>query len=760
MKKISWIMIIWLFLMTAAAGCGQQDTAKDNTNNKGTTETKTEAQKDNKGEDSKQGPDNNKPGDTLYGSGHRSYQHMKYLAKAAPKFSSSELTKPPTGNWVTNGGDINNGRYSPLDKITTANVKNLKVEWVTSLGSGKEFKYSGEATPLVYDGVMFTITGANEVQALDAKTGKLIWEYKPQLAEGLNTVCCGWTSRGVALGDGKVFVGLLDARLIALDQKTGKLVWETQVESWEKGYTITSAPLYYDGKVYTGIAGGEYQIRGFVAAYDAEIGRQIWRTYTLPAPGDKGSETWPKGSRNWLTGGAPVWQTPAIDPELGTIYFATGNTSPDLDGSNREGDNLFANSILALDANTGKYKWHFQEVHHDIWDLDPANPVVLFDVKMNGKMRKGIVQAGKTGWLYILDRTNGKPLIGIDEKPVPQNKNQKTSPTQPFPIGDAFVPQKITKEDVKRDLPKDFKGEYGDIFTPFWDKPVTLKPSPQGGANWPPSAYNPNTEMFYVLGNDNYFAYAHYGEEKDERFTEGKEYIGSVWQPVENSPHLGTVTALDIKTNKIVWQKNWDTIAYSGILTTKGNLMFTGHNDGRILAYDATNGKQLWEFKMDAGANAPPITYEVDGKQYISIFAAGNTLAGTTHGDKIYTFSLDGKYGSLNDIPKDKINVSPIKNQDTETDKQQAADQSKSKNETSSAAGTGEGIYKNNCLACHGDKGAGGHNGPNLQTTKLDLNGIINQVKNGGGGMPPFKDTLSADEIKAVAEYVKSLGGG
>lgn len=450
---------------------------------------------------------------------------------------------------------------------------------------------------------------------------------------------------------------------------------------------------------------------------------------------------------------------PAIDPELGTIYFSTGNTSPDLDGSKREGDNLFADSILALDANTGKYKWHFQEVHHDIWDMDPTNPIVLFDVKMNGKMRKGLAQAGKTGWVYILDRTNGKPLIGIEEKPVPQNANQKTSPTQPFPIGDAFVPQEVTKEDAKRDLPKDFKGEVGKIFTPFWDKPVTLKPSPQGGANWPPSAYNPNTEYFYVLGNDNYFAYAHYGEEEKDRFEQGKEYIGSVWQPVENAPGRGTVTALDIKTNKIVWQQKWDAIAYSGLLTTKGNLLFTGHNDGRIIAYDASKGKQLWEFKMDAGANAPPITYEVDGKQYISIFAAGNTLAGSKHGDKIYTFSLEGKYGSVKDIPKEQINTSPIKQNVTADEKQQDTSNKKAKNAGNNTA-AGEDIFKNNCLACHGAEGAGGHNGPNLQKTKMDHDAIIKQVTNGGGQMPSFKDTLSKEEIEAVADYVKSLGKG
>ncbi|MFD2446969.1 PQQ-binding-like beta-propeller repeat protein [Bacillus sp. CGMCC 1.16607] len=746
MKRFGWIFMTLLLLLVAS--CNTTDNSEKN---KTTSE-------ENKGEDSTKESEEKGPKTGLTDTNYRSFQHMDYKGKIAPKFASDELTKPPAGDWITHGGDIHNNRYSPLDQISTSNVKNLKVEWVTSLGSGLEFKYSGEATPLVYDGVMFTITGAHQVQALDAKTGKMIWEYRPELADGLNTVCCGWTSRGVALGDGKVFVGLLDARLVALDQKTGKVLWETRVEDWEKGYTITSAPLYYDGKVYTGIAGGEYGIRGFVAAYDSDLGREIWRTYTLPEPGEKGNETWPKDSKNWLTGGAPVWQTPAIDPKLGLIYFSTGNTAPDLDGSKRAGDNLYADSILALDANTGKYKWHFQEVHHDIWDMDPSNPVVLFDVKMGGQMRKGIAQAGKTGWLYILDRTNGKPLIGIEEKPVPQNANQKTSPTQPIPIGDAFVPQAVTEEDVKRDLPKDFKGEIGSIFTPFWDKPVTLKPSPQGGANWPPSAYNPNTEYFYVLGNDNYFAYAHYGEEEKDRFEEGKEYIGSVWQPVEKSPSRGTVTALDIKTNKIVWQKNWDAIAYSGLLTTKGNLVFTGHNDGRIIAYDASNGDQLWEFKMDAGANAPPITYTVNGKQYISIFAAGNTLAGTKHGDKIYTFSLEGKYGSVQDIPKDKINISPVKNEVATTEKQKTANKNKTEEEGTNALAE-EKVYKNNCLACHGAGGGGGHNGPNLQNTKMDRDAVIKQVKNGGGQMPSFKDTLSEKEIEAVADYVKSLGG-
>lgn len=685
-----------------------------------------------------------------HGEGHFSVQHKEYPGEVSPDFTAEELMESPSSNWITNGGNIFNGRYSTLDQIDASNVSGLKAEWVTSLGTGFEFKYSGESTPLVYDGVMFNITGENHVTAIDGTTGELIWEYKAELAEGLDTVCCGWTSRGVALGDGKVFLGLLDARLVALDQKTGEVLWETEVDEWEKGYTITSAPLFYDGKVYTGISGGEYGIRGYVAAYDANLGRQIFRHYTLPIPGEEGSETWPDGNEDWLTGGAPIWMTPAIDPELGLLYFGTGNTSPDLDGSNREGDNLYTDSVMAIDANTGEYAWHFQTVHHDIWDYDLANPVVLFDVEMDGEMRKGITQAGKTGWLYILDRTNGEPLIGIEEKPVPQLEQQKTAPTQPFPIGDSFSHQDITEEDIERDLPEEFSGEYGGIFTPFWDEPVTIRPTPAGGANWPPSAYNPDTELFYVLASDRYFSYAHYMEDESNIFEEGKEWWGSIIQPINGAPDRGTVTALDIKTNKIVWQNDWDDTAYSGILTTAGNLIFTGHNDGRIIAYDATNGEQVWEFMTDAGANAPPMAYEVDGKQYIAIFSAGNSLAGTKHGDKIYTFSLEGEFESLADIAEEDINVSPAQDE-------MDFDQGKQQDKDEVTVLEGQKVYENNCLACHGDEGAGGHNGPNLQNINMDDEQIIEQTKKGSGSMPGFEDSLTEEEIEAVKDYIKGL---
>lgn len=694
-------------------------------------------------------------------------QHKAYEADVAPKFTSAELTSLPTKNWITNGGNIYNQRYSPLDQINTSNIGNLKAEWVTHLGSGFDFKYSGEATPIVYDGVMYVISGADDVLAIDVKTGETIWEYRPQITEKLTTVCCGWTSRGVAIGEGKVFVGLLDARLVALDQKTGEVIWETQVEEWEDGYTITSAPLYYDGKVYTGVSGGEYGIRGSVTAYDAEIGRELWRFYTIPGPGEKGHETWPADNKTWLSGGAPVWQTPAVDPELGLIYFSTGNAAPDIDGSSREGDNLYACSIVAIDAITGEYRWHFQEVHHDIWDLDSPNPIILFDVEIDGKLRKALGQAGKTGWIYFLDRTNGEPLIGIEEKPVPQEERQKTSPTQPFPVGDSFVPQTITEEDIARDFAGKEVGKYGDIFTPFWEEePVMMKPAPSGGANWPPSSYSPDTEYFYVLGTDQYTSFQRSDQEYEpEMIKEGTYYIGSIIQAGLEAPIRGTLTAMDVKTNKIAWQVPWDSMPYSGILTTKGNLLFTGHSDGRLMAFDAKTGKQVWEFTTDAGVNAPPITYEVDGKQYISVFVAGNSLAGSKHGDSLWTFSLEGTIDSVEDLPEQDAKTdtneeekNSVKDQDRArgTDK----DDDVTSSDLARVIAKGKNIYENTCLACHGTNGKNGHNGPNLQTSKVtdDLDAIIKKVTEGGPtAMPSFKDTLTEDEIKAVATYLNEV---
>ena len=354
----------------------------------------------------------------------------------APPFAPRDLTTFPTTGWPTNGGDLYNRRYSPLSQITRDNVSQLKAVWRTRLGgSGLDLKYSGEAQPIVHDGVIYIITGADDVFAIGVESGEILWTYKANLDQKVNVVCCGWTSRGVGLGDGRIYVGQLDGKLVALDQRSGAVVWSVQAERWQEGFSITSAPLYYDGLVITGFAGAEYGIRGRVKAFRASDGSPAWTFYTIPGPGELGHDTWPKNSDVWQHGGASVWQTPAVDPELGLLYFSTGNPGPDFNGAVRAGDNLFSASIVAVDAKTGRYRWHFQQVHHDIWDFDAPSPVVLFDIEIGGRTRKALAQPSKTGWVYILDRTNGRPLIGIEERPVPQEPRQATARTQPFPVG-------------------------------------------------------------------------------------------------------------------------------------------------------------------------------------------------------------------------------------------------------------------------------------------------------------------------------------
>jgi len=549
------------------------------------------------------------------------------------------LLRSPVGkDWVTNGGNLTNQRYSTLKQIDTSNVTNLKGAWMIRLkGSAYGGKYSHEATPLVKDGVMYVITGNDDAFAVNAKTGEFLWEYWSGIDQKISTVCCGWINRGVALGEGMVFFGQLDAHVVALDAKTGKVVWKTPIEQWENGYTITSAPIYYDGRIYIGMSGGEFGVRGRLTALDAKSGQILWRAYTLPAPGEPGSETWPPGTDHAMRGGATIWNTPALDPELGLVYFATGNCGPDYDGASREGDNLFCASIMAVNAKTGAYAWHFQQVHHDIWDYDAASPVVLFDTVINGQPRKGIAEAGRTGWVYLLDRTNGKPLIGIEERPVPQEPRQKTAKTQPFPVGDAIVPQCA---DVLSGYAK-----AGCIFEPFWETPVLVQPSGIGGTNWSPVPYSPVTGYFYVPGTVRTSSFTRY----DNKYTLGKRYTGGSQQAPIGSPQSGTFTAIDSKTNKIIWQNKqpYRTGQGGGAMVTAGGLVFRGASDGNVLALDARTGEELWRFQTGFGADAPPMTYEVDGEQYVAIATGGNQSVGSAFGDAVWTFSLSGQLRPL-----------------------------------------------------------------------------------------------------------------
>jgi quinohemoprotein ethanol dehydrogenase len=560
---------------------------------------------------------------------------------ASPVFSEEDLKAPPTAGWPKNGGNFFNQNYSPLTRINRENVANLKGMWRARLdGSGTKPKYSGEAQPIVQDGVIYVVTGADDVFAMSVKTGRIAWKHEANLDEAITTVCCGWTNRGVALGDGRVYVGQLDGRLVALDQKSGQPLWTIQAERWQNGYTITAAPLYYNGMVIVGFSGGENGTRGRVKAYDARTGSLIWTFYTVPGPGEFGHDTWPQDNEAWLHGGATVWQTPAVDPELGLIYFTTGNPGPDFNGRIRRGDNLFATSMVAVDARTGKYRWHFQQIHHDLWDYDGPSPVILFDVRINGRVRKAAAEANKAGWVYILDRTDGKPLVGIDEKPVPQEPRQATSPTQPFPRGDAFVPQQV---DI---APEGLRlVNQGRVFTPFWKEPIVARPGSRGGANWPPSSYDPATNYFYVCATD--AANVFRGGEDDQQITpEGMRYLGSAFggAPI---PANGIFAALDMKTNRLVWQQRWKDSCYSGSVTTAGGLVFVGRSDGRLMAMNSATGARLWEFQTGAGLNAPTSVFEYEGEQYVVAYSAGSLFANSPRGDSVWLFSLSG---TLNEV--------------------------------------------------------------------------------------------------------------
>ena len=548
------------------------------------------------------------------------------------------LQSPVAKDWVTNGGNLTNQRYSMLKQIDTSNVKQLKGAWMTRLkGSGFGGKYSAEATPLVKDGIMYVVTGNDDVFAANAKTGETLWERWSGIDQKISTVCCGWLNRGLAMGEGMLFLGQLDANVVALDIKTGKEVWKTPIEDWRNGYGITAAPLYYAGIVYSGITGGEFGVRGRLTALDAKTGKILWRWYTLPGLGEIGSDTWPAGTDHAMRGGATIWNTPALDPQLGLVYFATGNCGPDFDGSMREGDNLFCASIVALKAKTGEYAWHFQQVHHDIWDYDAVSPVVLFDTVINGQPRKGIAEAGKTGWVYILDRTNGKPLIGIEERPVPQEPKQKTAKTQPYPVGDAVMPQCAP--------PFDGYEKAGCLFEPFWEEPVLIQPGAAGGTVWAPMPYSPDTGYFYAPASIRTGAFVRYGD----TYKHGQRYVaGSLSSPI-GSPQAGTFTAIDGATNRIAWQHQmpYRMGGGGGSTVTAGGVVLRGEPDGNFVAVDAKTGAVLWKVQTGFGADAPAVVYEVDGDEYIAIATGGNSLQGSAYGDAVWAFSLKGQLSPL-----------------------------------------------------------------------------------------------------------------
>ncbi|HXF32169.1 MAG TPA: PQQ-binding-like beta-propeller repeat protein [Solirubrobacterales bacterium] len=682
----------------------------------------------------------------------------------APAFTTSELEAVPGDNWITNGGNLTNGRFSSLDEINTENVKELKGEWMTKIGqNATAAKFSAEGQALEYEGTIYIPDGADDVYAIDASTGEILWTYEPHIpADPLGeVVCCGWDNRGVALAEGMVFLSQLNGIQVALDQKTGKVVWMTPIVEPRSGYSMTSAPLYYEGRLYVGGSGGEYGVRGRLTALDAKTGKILWRFYTTPSPQEIGGDTWPDDG-SYKNGGAAVWNTPSVDPKLNEIYFSTSNAGPWV-GTVRPGDNLFTASIVALDADTGKYKWHYQEVHHDIWDFDAPSPTVLFDGEMDGRQRAAIGQPSKTGWVYLLDRKTGKPIYPIPEVKVPQDPQQKTSPTQPMPTMEPFSPITLgsealanAKEAVAADKPKP-KVVAGPIFTPMSTDPTTLTMAPNaavGGDNWPPSSYYPEANMYFVCSQSG--ATGLIVPPHPAKFVEGQSYVGSDTVVGSGFDTEGFITAYDLSTGKIAWQnKIKGESCYSGAVTTAGGLLFVGHNDGNLVAYDAKTGKELWHWQTGAAANSTVTPFEDEGEEKIALYAGGNSLAATAHGENFWVFSLKGTMEEAKGLEAEE--------EGTLHAGETAEAEGGGEEGGAPNAEAGKEVFAEECSVCHGADGLGGNGGPDLTTQPKakEQKGAEEQVANGGGGMPAFKGLLSAEEIANVAAFVvEDIVGG
>ena len=529
-----------------------------------------------------------------------------------PSVSQDQLSAAASDgkNFLHTNGNYEQTRFYPEKQINKSNVGKLRPAWIFQT----EVKESLETTPIVVDGVMYVTTSFNHVYALDAKTGEQFWHYKHKMGP-VTTYCCGPNNRGVAIYKDKVFMGTLDSKLVALDAKTGSLIWETQISDPELGYSETMAPTAVDGKILIGTNGGEYGIRGFVRAYDADTGKLVWNFHTAPensvgvwatkdATGrdmhrDIAAEkaALKKLGDPYKTLGGGVWQNPAVDLKTKRIFFVAGNPSPDLDGSIRPGDNLYTNSLVSVDLDTGKYVCHYQYIAHDVWDLDAVSPPILVDVKnKDGKVVPGVIHGGKVGNVFVHNRDDCS-LIRFSEAMVDQ--------------------------------------------TGMWTLPTAegakMLPGANGGVEWSPMSVNPDLNLTYAINLHQPMTY----HVESSPYPDGKLWLGGAFKIIPGSEQFGNVTAVDYNTGKIKWQKKTPQPMIGGALATAGGLVFTGEGDGWFRAYDAENGDVLWSFFAGAGVNAPPASYSVDGKQYIVVGAGGNTQLNFKRGNNIIAFTAD-----------------------------------------------------------------------------------------------------------------------
>ncbi len=486
-------------------------------------------------------------------------------------------------NWLMYSGDYGGQRHSLLDQINRDTVGQLEVAWVHQFNTLSVV----ETSAVVVDGMMFVTESPSTVIALDAATGRPFWRYEHVVAERLK-VCCGENNRGVAVLGDKVFVGTVDAHLIALDAKTGNVLWNVEVAEASAGYSITNAPLVIKDMVLTGIAGGEYGIRGFLDAYDVETGERVWRFYTVPGEGEPGNDTW--GGDSWKYGGAPTWVTGSYDPDTNLIYWGTGNPGPDWNGDVRPGDNLYSDSVVVLDADTGELMWHFQFTPHDTHDWDAVQVPVLANLQMDGRERKLLLWGNRNGFYYVLDRTSGE-----------------------FLRAQAFVKQTWAEGMDENGRP---------ILIPGMEPTETgveVFPGITGGTNWWSPSYSPTANLFYVRSYDG--ADIFYKREDD--FEEGDLYLGGYGEAADAPENVTTaIRALDPLTGDLRWEYPIPTAWWgAGILTTAGRLLFSGTADGYVFALDDSTGEALWHMSVGGHVHAAPMTYSVDGRQYVTVAA-------------------------------------------------------------------------------------------------------------------------------------------
>jgi len=514
---------------------------------------------------------------------------MPEILKNYSPVTAERLRSAADADWLMIRRSYDGWGYSPLDQITPANVARLEPAWVfaTGVNSGHE------AAPLVNNGVMIFSTPFHRVVAIDARTGTLLWRHIHEVPEDI--VGLHPTSRGVALYGDKVFFAANDAVLVALDARTGEQVWEATVADNANGYYMTLAPLVADGKVMVGASGGELGVRGFIAAYDADTGKELWRTYTVPAPGEPGSDTWPKGDQ-WRNGGAPIWVTGNYDPQTNIAYWGTGNGGPWM-GDQRPGDNLYTSSTVAIDVATGKIKGHHQYHPNDSWDWDEVSPPILVDYQRQGRTIKGLIDVARDGYLWFLERTDG-PINFIEGKPY-------------------------VKQNVFRSLdPKTGRPDVDPARKPGTGKTADFCPSHWGGKNWPPIAFSPKTRMIYIPANENLCGTI---VGRPPTYVAGSAYTGatSTTSLAPGGDHIGEVQAWNVDTGSRVWTHSYGTSANWGpMLATGGGLVFTGGTNDRMFhAFDATTGKLVWQFPTNSGITGQPSSFMIDGKQYIAVLS-------------------------------------------------------------------------------------------------------------------------------------------